>query len=50
MSSLLGCALFCVEFQLKEEQANINCLRLLVQNQLQRKQAKNTFYIKSKMT
>ena len=37
MSSLLGCALFCVEFQLKEEQANINCLRLLVQNQLQKK-------------
>ena len=29
MSSLLGCALLCVEFQLKEEQANINCLRLL---------------------
>ena len=40
MSSLLGCALFCVEFQLKEEQANINCLRLLVQNQLQKKTSK----------
>ena len=34
MSSLTGSALFCVWFKFKKEQANINCLRSLMQIKL----------------
>ena len=49
MNSFLDSALFYVSFQVKKEQANINCIWSIIQNQLKKKQAKNTFYLKSKL-
>ena len=36
MNAPLCSALFCVSFQVKKEQANINCVGPLIQNQLKK--------------
>ena len=49
MNSVLRSVVFCVKFQFKKEQTNINCLRFLIQNNFRNKRNLHNFYLESKL-